>query len=114
MRCSINQHKLISHKAIPAVLLALLINGTTIAILTVAGYVVVNITIGNVVEPRVMGRGLGLRMLVVFISLVFWGWVLGPIGMLLAVPLTMTLKIMLESYEQTKPFALLLENAEDE
>jgi len=100
--------------AIPAVLLALLINGTTIAILTIAGYVVVNITIGNVVEPRVMGRGLGLRMLVVFISLVFWGWVLGPIGMLLAVPLTMTLKIMLESYEQTKPFALLLENAEDE
>ena len=89
--------------AIPAVLLALLINGTTIAILTIAGYVVVNITIGNVVEPRVMGRGLGLRMLVVFISLVFWGWVLGPIGMLLAVPLTMTLKIMLESYEHGVP-----------
>ena len=99
--------------AVPAVLLALLMNGTMIAILTVVGYVVVNITIGNVVEPRVMGKGLGLRMLVVFISLVFWGWVLGPIGMLLAVPLTMTLKIMLKSYEQTKPFALLLENPEE-
>ncbi|MCK5668271.1 MAG: AI-2E family transporter, partial [Gammaproteobacteria bacterium] len=100
--------------AVPAVLLALLMNGTMIAILTVVGYVVVNITIGNVVEPRVMGKGLGLRMLVVFVSLVFWGWVLGPIGMLLAVPLTMTLKIMLKNYEQTRPFALLLENPEEE
>jgi len=100
--------------AIPAVLLALLINGTTIAMLTVFGYVVVNVVIGNVIEPRVMGQGLGLRMLVVFVSLVFWGWVLGPIGMLLAVPLTMTLKIMLKSYEQTRPFALLLEGAEGE
>ena len=100
--------------AIPAVLLALLMNGSSIAMLTVAGYVAVNITIGNVIEPRVMGQGLGLRMLVVFVSLVFWGWVLGPIGMLLAVPLTMTLKIMLKNYEQTRPFALLLEPPEEE
>jgi len=100
--------------AVPAVILALLINGTTIAALTVFGYVVVNIIIGNVVEPRVMGQGLGLRMLVVFVSLVFWGWILGPIGMLLAVPLTMTLKIMLKSSEQTKAFSLLLEGTEDE
>lgn len=100
--------------AIPAVLLALLMNGASIALLTVAGYVVVNIIIGNVVEPRVMGQGLGLRMLVVFVSLIFWGWVLGPIGMLLAVPLTMTMKIMLKSYEQTRAFALLMENPEDQ
>lgn len=100
--------------AIPAVILALVINGTTIAVFTAAGYVVVNVIIGNVIEPRVMGQGLGLRMLVVFVSLVFWGWVFGPIGMLLAVPLTMTLKIMLKNYEQTKAFALLLEGAEDE
>ncbi len=98
--------------AVPAVLLALLINGTGTAALTVLGYVVVNIVIGNVVEPRVMGQGLGLRMLVVFVSLVLWGWVLGPIGMLLAVPLTMTLKILLMNYEQTRPFALLLGGAE--
>jgi len=93
--------------------LALLINGPAIAMLTAAGYVVVNITVGNVIELRVMGQGLGLRMLVVFISLVFWGWVLGPTGMLLAVPLTMTLKIMLNGYEQTRPLALLLEEPED-
>jgi predicted PurR-regulated permease PerM len=100
--------------AIPAVLLALLMNGMSIAMLTIAGFVAVNVTIGNVVEPRVMGQGLGLRMLVVFVSLVFWGWVLGPIGMLLAVPLTMTLKIMLKNYDQTRPFALLLEGAEED
>jgi len=100
--------------AIPAVLLALLMNGMSIAMLTIAGFVAVNVTIGNVVEPRVMGQGLGLRMLVVFVSLVFWGWVLGPIGMLLAVPLTMTLKIMLKNYDQTRQFALLLEGAEED
>jgi len=100
--------------AIPAVLLALLMNGASVAMLTVVGYVVVNNTIGNVVEPRVMGQGLGLRMLVVFISLVFWGWVFGPVGMLLAVPLTMTLKIMLNGYEQTRPLALLMDYPEDE
>jgi predicted PurR-regulated permease PerM len=49
-----------------------------------------------------MGASLGLRMLVVFLSLIFWGWVLGPIGMLLAVPLTMTVKSLLCSHEQTK------------
>jgi len=52
-------------------------------------------------------------VLVVFVSFVFLGWVLGPIGMLLAVPLTMSLKIVLKNYEQTRPFALMLEGAED-
>jgi len=97
--------------AVPAVLLALVMNGVVTAVLAVAGYAVVNVTIGNVIEPRVMGQGLGLRMLVVFVSLIFWGWVLGPIGMLLAVPLPMTLKILLEGYEQTRVFAMLLEPA---
>lgn len=94
--------------AVPAVLLALIqVDGQT-AILVAIGYVVVNLVMGNAVEPRFMGRHLGLSTLVVFLSLVFWGWVLGPVGMLLSVPLTMTVKIALESQEDTKWMAVML------
>lgn len=94
--------------AVPAILLALVMNGVGTAVLTLIGYMAVNIGIGNGLEPRVMGRGLGLRILVVFVSLVFWGYVFGPMGMLLAVPLTMTVKIMLDGYEQTRGFSRIL------
>lgn len=83
--------------AVPAVLLALIQLGTGEALLTALGYAFANILVGNVLEPRMMGKGLDLSTLVVFLSLVFWGWVLGPVGMLLSVPLTMTVKIALES-----------------
>jgi AI-2 transport protein TqsA len=88
--------------AAPAILTALVERNATAALLATVGYVVVNFVVGNVVEPRVMGASLGLRMLVVFLSLIFWGWVLGPVGMVLAVPLTMTVQSLLCSYEQTK------------
>ena len=94
--------------AIPAVLLALIQFGPLNATFIGLGYFVINISIGGVIEPRVMGQGLGLSTLVVFLSLVFWGWVLGPIGMLLSVPLTMTAKIALESSEKTAVLGLLL------
>ena len=94
--------------AVPAVLLALLQLGAGPALLATLGYLVVNVVIGNMIEPRIMGRGLGLSTLVVFLSLVFWGWVLGPVGMLLSVPLTMTLKIALDSNEDTRWIAVLL------
>ena len=82
--------------AIPAVLIALIQLGVGEAVLVGVSYVVVNTIFGNVVEPRLMGRSLGLSTLVVFLSLVFWGWVLGPVGMLLSIPLTMVLKIVLD------------------
>ncbi len=85
--------------ALPAVLLGFIQFGLGRALLVALGYVVINVVAGNVVEPRFLGRGLGLSTLVVFLSLVFWGWVLGPVGMLLSVPLTMTLKIALETSE---------------
>lgn len=94
--------------AVPAVLLAIIQLGTGHAIMTAAGYVAVNVFIGNVLEPRFMGKGLDLSTLVVFLSLVFWGWVLGPVGMLLSVPLTMTLKIAFESFEETRWLAVVL------
>ena len=94
--------------AVPAVLLALVQLGSGAALWTALGYLLINNLIGNLVEPRFMGRGLGLSSLVVFLSLVFWGWVLGMIGMFLSVPLTMTVKIALDSHPQTRWIATLL------
>ena len=94
--------------AVPAVLLALLQSGIGTALGVAAGYLVVNMVIGSGVEPRLMGEGLGLSTLVVFLSLILWGWLLGPVGMLLSVPLTTAVKLGLESYEGTRPLAVLL------
>lgn len=87
--------------AVPAVLLALIQLGPFPAGLVAAGYLVVNVVVGNVLEPKWMGKGLNLSPLVVFLSLVFWGWVLGPVGMLLSIPLTIMVKIALENHEDT-------------
>ncbi len=94
--------------AVPPVVLALLQSGVSSAVYVAAGYLAINGVIGNVVEPRLMGRGLGLSPLVVFLSLIFWGWVLGPIGMLFSVPLTMIVKIALDHSEDMKWLGILL------
>ena len=94
--------------AIVPILLAVVQYGFIQALLVLVGYVVINTIIGNIVEPKLMGKGLGLSTLVVFISLVFWGWIFGPIGMLLSVPLTITVKIALESSDETRWLAVLL------
>ena len=94
--------------AIPAVLLALVQLGVGEAAATVAVYLAINIVIGNVVEPRFMGQRLGLSTLVVFLSLVFWGWLLGSVGMLLSVPLTIAAKIALEANPETRWLGVLL------
>ena len=94
--------------AVPAVLFAAVQLGPGAALWLAAGYLVVNVLVGSIVEPRFMGRGLGLSALVVFLSLVFWGWVLGPVGMFLSVPLTMMIKIALDSRPDTHWIAVLL------
>ena len=94
--------------AIPGVLLALVLQGGGTASVVAIGYLVINLGISNVLEPRFLGRGLGLSPTFIVLSMVFWGWVLGPIGMLLAVPLTMTVKVAMESDPQTSWVALLL------
>jgi predicted PurR-regulated permease PerM len=99
--------------AIPACTLALVQLGLGESLLLAVGYLVVNVVIGNFVEPALMGRQLGLSTLVVVLSLVFWGWVWGPVGMFLSVPLTMIVKIMLEYSEDLRPLALLLGSKAD-
>ncbi|RMH61204.1 MAG: AI-2E family transporter [Zetaproteobacteria bacterium] len=94
--------------AVPAVLLALVQLGGIPALIVAVGYGVINAVMGNIVEPKFMGKGVGLSTLVVFLSLVFWGWVLGPVGMLLSVPLTMIVKLALETDEETRWLAILL------
>jgi len=94
--------------AVPAVLVAYLQLGALTALLAAAGYLLVNLVAGNVIEPKFLGRGLGLSTLVVFLSLVFWGWVFGPIGMVLSVPLTMTVKLALEGNEAARWLAVML------
>ncbi len=94
--------------AVPAVLLAVVQLGPGHALVVAALYLIINVIMGNAVEPRLMGQKLGLSALVIFISLVFWGWVLGPVGMLLSVPLTMVVKIALEVNESTRWLAILL------
>jgi len=98
--------------AVPAMSLAFLQLGAAEAGFIGLGYMIINTVMGNVVEPRYLGKGLGLSTLVVFLSLIFWGWLLGTVGMLLSVPLTMIIKIGLESSEEGRWFAVLLSNKE--
>jgi AI-2 transport protein TqsA len=99
--------------ALPAVLIAFVQYGAASAGFAALGFVLVNTIMGNLVEPRLMGRGMGLSTLVVFLSLIFWGWLLGTVGMLLSVPLTMVVKIALESREESKWLAVLLSSEGD-
>ena len=75
------------------------------------GYLTVNIFFGNWLEPTLMGRRLGLSTLIVVVSLVFWGWLWGPVGALLSVPLTMVVKIMLENTRDLQWVAVLLDKS---
>jgi AI-2 transport protein TqsA len=98
---------------IPALLFALVQFGIGGALWTLAAYLVINNVIAIAVEPRMMGKGLGLSTLVVFMSLFFWGFIFGIIGMFLSVPLTMAMKIIFEQNEKTRWIAILLGTPED-
>lgn len=97
--------------AVPAVAFALLQLGVPRALGVAAGYALANLLWGNIVEPNLMGRRMRLSPLVVFGSLLFWGWVWGPAGMVLSVPVTMAFKIGFENSPNLRWLAVLLEQA---
>jgi predicted PurR-regulated permease PerM len=94
--------------AVPALLLALIQLGAGTAALAAVGYLTIDLLLGNLFETRLMGRRLGLSTLIVFLSLIFWGSLLGPVGMVLCIPLTMTLKFACENNKGTEWLAVLL------
>ncbi len=85
---------------IPPIILALLTAGMPSAVLVAGGYLLINNFLGSFIEPMLVGRRFGISTLVVVLSVLFWGWVWGPLGMLLAVPLTMVLKVILDNSEE--------------
>ncbi len=95
--------------ALPALALSLIQLGVGRTLVIASGYLVINVVLGNVVEPAVMGRGLRLSPLAIFLSLIFWGWLWGALGMILSVPLTVSLKILLENTENLAWVAALLD-----
>lgn len=98
---------------IPPVLLALLIKDVQTAVLVAGGYIGINGLLGNFIEPMLLGNRFGISTLVVIISVLFWGWVWGPVGMLLGVPLTMLLKVALDNSNDFRWLAVAIskENA---
>ncbi len=99
--------------AIPALLFTWVYLGGTGFFWAGITYLFVNMIIGSFIEPKILGKGMGLSTFIVFLSLVFWGWVLGPVGMFLSIPLTMVLKIILYSNESSKYFGILLGTKEE-
>ena len=94
--------------AVPAILLALVQTDIQTTLLVALGYLVVNTAIGSILEPKIMGKGLGISTLAVFLSLLFWGFVFGTVGVFLSVPLTMVIIIALDASPLTRPIAILL------
>lgn len=93
---------------IPPTVLALLVNGPPEAVAVLGGYFLINTFLGNFVEPMLMGSRFGLSTLVVLLSVMFWGWLWGPFGMLLAVPLTMMVKVILDNSEEFRWIAVAI------
>jgi AI-2 transport protein TqsA len=97
--------------AIPGIALALILHGEVSAFVVTLAYLVIDLGFGNLLEPNIMGRRMGLSTLVVVLSLLFWGWVWGPVGALLSVPLTMVLKIGLDNIPDLRWIAVLLDKS---
>jgi AI-2 transport protein TqsA len=93
---------------VPPTLLALIEFGFTRAGIVLGAYILINFVTDNVIKPKFVGESIGLSALVVVLSLFFWAWLLGPLGALVAVPLSIGVKFLLESFEESKWIARLM------
>lgn len=93
---------------IPPVLLGLILHGFWPALGVMACYLIINVTIGNFLEPMLLGERFGISTVIVILSVLFWGFVWGPVGMLLAVPLTMLVKVMLDNSSDLRWISALM------
>ncbi|HVK78393.1 MAG TPA: AI-2E family transporter [Kofleriaceae bacterium] len=94
--------------AIPPVVLGLVEVGIGGALGVTAGYIAVNLMVDNMLEPRLMGRAVGLSPLVLMVSLLLWGYVLGPVGGLVSVPLTVVVRIFFDYHPSLRWVGLLM------
>ena len=94
--------------AIPAVLLAFIQIGPFGGLITIIVYFAVNTIIGSVIEPQLMGKNLGISPLIVFIAMIFFGYILGSIGMLIATSLTIVIKIIFDNQPVTRNLGIML------
>ncbi len=96
---------------VPPALMALVEFGFTRAVVVIVVYTIINSVVDNVIKPRFVGATVDLSPLVVVISLLFWGWLLGPMGALVAVPLSIGVKFFFESFEESMWIAHLMSDA---
>ena len=96
--------------AIPPVIVALADRGPWVALVVIAGFLVINIGVGYGLEPKLLGDGLGISSLVVLLSLIIWGSLLGSVGMFLSPPLAVICKIILSQFDETRWIAVLMAN----
>lgn len=98
---------------VPPVLIAILqFSSVSVAAFTLAGLTALQLLIGNFIDPRIMGRSLSLSPFFLFASMVFWGWMWGVVGIFLAVPLTVLLRMVFEQYEPLRPIAVIMSGLE--
>lgn len=95
--------------SIPPVLIAFTTGGWVMASLVIISVIIVNVLAENVLDPYIQGQSNKISALTVIIALIFWVWLLGPVGGILSVPLTVLLKIILEEFDETKWIALIME-----
>jgi len=92
----------------PPAALGLIESGWVTAVIVIAGFVIINGLVDNVLQPRLMGQDLNLSPVVVFLSLFLWSFLLGGVGMILAMPLTVLTVIVFEQFQETRCLAVLM------